>query len=261
MVRGLNLISHFISFNLSASKDDKLTKVEMEIADKNFLMPTPREVFTALDKLKNIKYSSFVELNRQRNYRNYNKICLNLGLLIADAAVAIKEEDSKLFKKILPKMMSYSTSLGIANKVRKDIDAIENLILRRKWKKISSRLDILHYKIREILKEYKSGEKVILISLGAWVEGLYILSKSLLHNYSLENAKLLRQPGVIKFFNRELIGGSFKNTNDKVLKLIKSYLPQIGKIIDVKRGVPVSKKAVNSLHLISRKVKKEIVKR
>src|SRR5213082_1872518 len=93
---------------------DQLAKA---IKSDSISIPTPGELFAALEKPGKINWSGQYRAPMPMTYRNRAQIALNLGGLIADGFIAVEAKDSQQVKNIGSDIIKLAKALGVSEHV------------------------------------------------------------------------------------------------------------------------------------------------
>ena len=240
--------------------DEKLSPEEMKLALNNYVVPTPDEIFTALESVHNQKWSRYVKINSKTSYKEVHKQCLNLGITVADMTLAIKSEDAKLTGQASEQILAFASYLGISNDIKPHIEKIKSLANNEEWSELLDRINFLQTQVSEILVELDSRDQVVLISIGGWIEGLNVVTKSLRKDYSEEATAILRITAQIDYFKMELEKLDPSYTNNPEIKLLMEKLPEIRSLCAIEKDQFVGKSNIKSINKITGELVKQFQK-
>lgn len=238
-----------------------------------YFLPSPDQLFVQLGKISQINWNGLVQINEQTNYSDI-QIALNIGSRSADGLVLVHANDMKGARKVWNVINELTRRLNLDKELeekQKEVKlALENIV--EKQQKGQTKIDPEDNKqLRRALKRvYSASEKAlkakdnedlaILVGLGGWIEGLYLVSNALSNNYDAESAKLLRQSHIVNIYGRLLSSSTMGETvkNHAVIQSIIKELPRIRNLTSVPKKDPVPKENIIKLYEISKNLKSSI---
>lgn len=221
----------------------------------NTLLPSPGEVLNSLNKMGEIQWNSLITYNEFYNYKGRYKQSLNLGIRVADAFVALHDNDKANFGEMNKVIFSLSKELGISSLIEDQKNKIQELSTNDDWVLLVIELNTMNGELQEELRKQKDEDIVILSNAGAFFEGMRIISSYFANNYKPEKVGLLRQIKLVEYYIWA-IDKNAKFKNDKLVKTvyaglleIKGYLSKDQKISEktVKQIQATSTIVVNSI--------------
>ncbi|HSI86545.1 MAG: hypothetical protein ACAI35_10895 [Candidatus Methylacidiphilales bacterium] len=241
---------------LSAPLANAQMKLDESLAKTaSVVVPKPSELFSAMTQLnstvdwtKVVAYVNAGKLKGRFDYATSETRALNLGVRLANGAVAVQARDKKSLEEISKAVKSLADSLGIRKELLAQADVVEELARAEKWPELLSQLDKLQEDILTALKERKDTDSVTLVRVAGWLQGLHLVTFGLEGNYHEKSSGLLRQPQLADDIASEL--GKLK-VKDPLIDEVKAGVLQIKPLIDVAKGAPVPKDNVVKLHAIS----------
>ncbi|MCK4980221.1 MAG: hypothetical protein KAS62_07485, partial [Candidatus Delongbacteria bacterium] len=192
------------------------------------------------------------------NYAENYKIALNLGVRVAQGFIAIQAEDRKNTGEMFSVSRDLAENFGANSEMFIDKDQISNLLNEGKWMELRGILDGIHLEIKVEMKKY-DPDYVALASIGGWIEGLDVVTKALLSNYSEDASTILYQPELIEHLASNILNIKEINKNNPEVKLINQEMPKIQKLCDVGFGNPIPLENIKQLSEISGNLIKVII--
>ncbi|MBN2789990.1 MAG: hypothetical protein JXR69_07360 [Candidatus Delongbacteria bacterium] len=256
MRRLLALFMIIMSFSLFSQSD--LSAEEMAMFKSNVVVPLPSEIIMALDRLSEVNWKEIVSYDYTANYAENYKIALNLGVRVAQGFIAIQAEDRKNTGEMFSVSRDLAENFGANSEMFIDKDQISNLLNEGKWMDLRGILDGIHLEIKVEMKKY-DPDYVALASVGGWIEGLEVVSKALLSNYSEDASTILYQPELIEHLASEILSIKDINKNNPEVKLINEEMPKIQKLCDMGYGNPIPVENIKQLSDISSNLIKVII--
>jgi len=184
-------------------KSVPITQAEMDSAKMLYLIPSPGEIFTALDKLDQVPWGQMPSYESRTAYNDNETRALNLGIRVADAFMAIKAQDASNLGEMNEQIFSMSQEIGLGDALFQRREEIENLVGESKWDELNASLDNVQADVRQEVESMGEGELVVLASIGGWMEGLRAITDYLQNDYSEEKAELLELQDLLSYFNEE----------------------------------------------------------
>ena len=252
---------------LTQTDDESDPKKEMTIseADKqqamsNYLVPSPGEILSALDKLDRVEWSQLASYNSSGSYANKYARSLNLGVRIADSFVAINAEDAENFGTMSGLVFDLGRELGISRVLTEKREDLEELASRGSWPEMRAELDNIQGEIKAEVEALGEDDLMVLAGIGGWLEGLRVVSAHLKDNYSEDKSELLNQGHLIQYYTDEIAKlGSDANSNP-VVKAVSEGLSQIQVVIPANEANKVALEHVRTLHQVSERLIQTIEK-
>src|SRR5213082_2802283 len=180
---------------------DQLAKA---IKSDSISIPTPGELFAALEKPGKINWSGQYRAPMPMTYRNRAQIALNLGGLIADGFIAVEAKDSQQVKNIGSDIIKLSKALGVSENLLSRGNSINEFAENDEWDALQEELEATQNEVKSSMQSHSDQDLVILVSLGGWIRGTQAVSSAVLQNYDERAAKVLRQPALVSFIESKL---------------------------------------------------------
>jgi len=258
------LLFAFVMMNVvNCDKDKKQNDSEIDkivfgsvSKDMDYILPSPAQLFNSLEKGKNINWKGLVVLNKNTNYTSDVQLALNIGARSADGLVSVYANDMKMAKDLWMTINDLAQRLNLDESLSETKKTLKKAIDAKDMKALRQSLDVAHSATEKALKIRKDNDLAVLVSLGGWLEGMYLTSKGLVQTYDNASAKLLRQGDLVGTFIKRISKMNNTIKNQSSLKTIIIELPKVKKLVDVKRNKAVSKKNVLKLFNISKIIKK-----
>ena len=95
--------------------------------------------------------------------------------------------------------------------------------------------------------ELKSAQLAQLVSLGGWLRGTEALSALVLQNYSPERSKLIRQPALIDYLEKQLLAMSSDIRARPIVVKLLDGIHTIRSLVESENG-PLSEETVRKVH-------------
>jgi len=204
-----------------AAEPAALSRDQLEKAIKidSLTIPTPGELFAALEKPGKPDWASQYRTPIPMTYRNRAQIALNLGGLIADGFIAVEAQDSQQVKNIGTDIIKLAKALGVSE-----------------WDSLQEELEATQNEVKNSMQSHSDQDLVILVSIGGWIRGTQAVSASVIKNYDEQSGKVLRQPAVVSFIHAKLNDISMELRSDPLVKSVGDQLTSIEKLVAFQSG-------------------------
>src|SRR2546423_8692727 len=126
---------------------DQLAKA---IKIDSLTIPTPGELFAALEKPGKPDWAGQYRTPIPMTYRNRAQIALNLGGLVADGLIAVEAQDSQQVKNIGTDIVKLAKALGVSENVLARGNSINEFAENSEW-------DALHEELEATQNEVKTS--------------------------------------------------------------------------------------------------------
>src|SRR5207248_421699 len=177
-------------------------------------IPTPGELFAALEKPGKPDWAGQYRTPIPMTYRNRAQIALNLGGLIADGFIAVEAQDSQQVKNIGSDVIKLAKALGVSQNILSRSNSINDFAETNQWDSLQEELEATQNEVKNSMQSHSDQDLVILVSIGGWIRGTQVVSGSVAANYDARSAKLLRQPALVGFIQAKLNDVSPELRND-----------------------------------------------
>ncbi len=123
-----------------------------------------------------------------------------IGVISADAVMAISSRDESKLKNYTQLLIEYSKNIGLKEEILKMADEIQYVLGNNnadKWEELEKL--IFEYQTQVELAFYQEEmlDQYTLMQLGGWSEGLYRITSLYLTNWDKEGAKTINQRGIV----------------------------------------------------------------
>src|SRR6058998_2684467 len=187
-------------------------------------IPTPGELFAALEKPGKIDWSRQYRGPMPVTYRNRAQIALNLGGLIADGFIAVEAKDGQQVKNIGSDIIKLAKALGVSENLLSRGNSINEFAENNEWDTLQEELEATQNEVKSSMQSHSDQDLVILVSLGGWIRGTQVVSAAVLQNFNEQSAKVLRQPGLVKFIHSKVSDISGETQKDPLVKKVNDQL-------------------------------------
>jgi hypothetical protein len=212
---------------------DQLAKA---IRSDSISIPTPGELFAALEKPGKTNWSGQYRGPMPMTYRNRAQIALNLGGLIADGFIAVEAKDSQQVKNIGSDIIRLAKALGVSENVLSRGNSINEFAEHDEWDTLQEELEATQNEVKSSMQSHSDQDLIILVSLGGWIRGTQVVSGAIMQNYDERSAKVLRQPALVGFLQSKINEISPELRGEPLIKDISEQLTGIGKLVTFPAG-------------------------
>src|SRR5712692_879014 len=180
---------------------DQLAKA---IRNDSISIPTPGELFAALEKPGKPNWTGQYRGPIPTTYRNRAQIALNLGGLIADGFIAVEAQDSQQVKNIGTDIIKLAKALGVSENVLSRGNSINEFAENSEWDALQEELEATQNEVKSSMQSHRDQDLIILVSVGGWIRGTQVVSAAVMQNYDERSAKVLRQPALVHFMQSKI---------------------------------------------------------
>src|SRR5438045_7194861 len=170
---------------------DQLAKA---IKTDSLTIPTPGELFAALEKPGKPDWAGQYRTPIPMTYRNRAQIALNLGGLIADGFIAVEAQDSQQVKNIGTDIIKLAKALGVSEHVLSRGHRIHEVAEKREWDALQEELEATQNEVKASMQSHRDQDLVTLASPGGGIRGTQVDSAAINKQHDERLAKVLRQP-------------------------------------------------------------------
>ncbi|HEX8076680.1 MAG TPA: hypothetical protein VF511_02610, partial [Chthoniobacterales bacterium] len=199
-------------------------------------IPTPGELFAALEKPGKPDWAGQYRTPIPMTYRNRAQIALNLGGLIADGFIAVEAQDSQQVKNIGTDIIKLAKALGVSENVLSRGNSINEFAENSEWDVLHEELEATQNEVKTSMQSHQDHDLVILVSLGGWIRGTQAVSASVIKNYDEQSAKVLRQPAVVSFIHTKINEISPELRKEALVKSVSDQLTAVEKLVTFQAG-------------------------
>jgi len=199
-------------------------------------IPTPGELFAALEKSGKINWAGQYRGPIPMTYRNRPQIALNLGGLIADGFIAVEAKDGQQVKNIGSDIVKLAKALGVSEKLLSRGNSINEFAENSEWDTLQEELEATQNEVKSSMQSHADQDLVILVTLGGWIRGTQVVTSAILQNYDELAAKVLRQPALVHFMQSKINEISPELRNEPLIKDVSDQLGKIEKLVSFPPG-------------------------
>ncbi len=241
----------------SLSKDELGGAVVLD----SLSIPTPGESLNALSKLGKLDWSARFRPPIATNFSSRAQMAINLGGLIADGYIAVEARDSQQVKNIGKDIVNLAKPLGVQQEILNRGKSLTDFASEGKWDALKEELEATQNEAKTAMAENKDTGLVLLVTLGGWLRGTEALTGYLSEHYSADATRLLRQPGIARFFNERLEALPEKMREDSSVKKIRVKMGEIESTLSFSRDAVLSVESVKVLNQLVADLLKQVSKK
>jgi hypothetical protein len=212
---------------------DQLTKAART---DSITIPTPGELFTALEKSGKINWAGQYRGPIPVTYSNRAQIALNLGGLIADGFIAVEAKDGQQVKNIGSDIIKLAKALGVSEKLLGRGSSINDFAENNEWDTLQEELEATQNEVKSSMQSHSDQDLVILVTLGGWIRGTQVVTSAIVQKYNEQSAKVLRQPALVHFMQSKINEMSPELRDEPLVKNVSNELTQIEKLVSFPEG-------------------------
>jgi hypothetical protein len=194
-------------------------------------IPTPGELFAALEKPGNPNWPAQYRVPVSSTFRNRAQIALNLGGLIADGFIAVEAQDGQQVKNIGTDVIKLAKALGVSENVLSRGNSINEFADNDEWDTLHEELEATQNEVKASMQSHQDQDLVILVSLGGWIRGTQVVTASIIQNYDEGSARVLRQPALVAFIRSKVNDISPELRDEPLVKHVTDELGGIEKLV------------------------------
>src|SRR5438876_5534234 len=199
-------------------------------------IPTPGELFAALEKSGKINWAGQYRGPIPMTYRNRAQIALNLGGLIADGFIAVEAKDGQQVKNIGSDIIKLAKALGVSEKLLGRGNSINEFADNDEWDTLQEELEATQNEVKSSMQSHADQDLVILVTLGGWIRGTQVVTAAIMQDYNEDSAKVLRQPALVRFMQSKINEISPELRQEPLVKDVSEQLNGIEKAVSFPAG-------------------------
>lgn len=250
-IAALALVMGMIFLYWTASAQESVSESEKVEFSKNMLLPSPGEIFVAVDKLGPVDWSEAASYDKRYDYQDNALRALNLGIRAADGFLAIQEKDKKKLGRMISIILTLAEELLVSETILDKGQQFEEMAKQDRWDEMRNELDKLRDDIMAEMERLGDRDIALLVSAGGWLEGLRATSGVLADNYRDKASSILYQPRLVDYFLEQTSHMSAKTKSQPMVVALMTRLSEIKVLIDVGYKNPVPQANVIRLNEIS----------
>ena len=174
-------------------------QIKQAVRVESITIPMPGEFFASIGKLSRPNWSQLLRSGTPKVSSSRAQIALVLGALVADGYIAVEAQDTQGVKNIGKEIINLAKKLNVSQSVLGRGNSLNDFAENNDWSALREELEATQNEVKLDMEEQKDGSLVTLVSLGAWVRGMEIVSGLVKTNYTPESARLIHQPAIIEY--------------------------------------------------------------
>jgi hypothetical protein len=218
------------------------------IRNDSISIPTPGELFAALDKPGKPNWTGQYRGPVPATYSNRAQIALNLGGLIADGFIAVEAQDSQQVKNIGTDIIKLAKALGVSQNVLSRGNSINEFAENSQWDALQEELEATQNEVKSSMQTHRDQDLIILVSVGGWIRGTQVVSASIAQNYDERSAKVLRQPALVAYIHSKMNDISPELHDQPLVKDVNNQLAGIEKLVSFPPAKAPTAEDVRKVH-------------
>ena len=151
-------------------------QLDKAVRSDSISIPTPAELFAALEKSGKINWSSQYRGPIPMTYRNRAQIALNLGGLIADGFIAVEAKDGQHVKNIGSDIIKLAKALGVSESLLSRGNSINEFAENNEWDTLNEELEATQNEVKSSMQSHADQDLVILVS-SWWLDSRHASSQ------------------------------------------------------------------------------------
>lgn len=224
---------------------------ETIVVDDYLIIPTPGEFFAAIRKTGAPDWTSHYRKPIPVTFTSRPQIALNLGGLITDGYIAVAARDGQQVKNIGRDIIALAKSIGVGENVIGRGSSITQFAENNEWEALSEELEATENEVKLSMMKLQDEDLISLVSLGAWIRGVEVVSSMVEADYSPERAQMLRQPELLEYLKSKIPQMADSLQSDELVVYVGDQLGQMVEYVSFPVESPVGQEDVTKLHGIA----------
>jgi hypothetical protein len=238
---------------LAAGEDAAgLSEVEKREFAQNQALPSPAEMFLAIDRLGDAEWRDTARANPRYDYGDNYARALNLGVRASDGLVAILGEDKVRLGEAINVIITLAEELMVEHAILDRSGTFETLANEGRWKELRDELESLRYLIEMEMDQLGDQDVATLVRAGGWLRGLNATAALLAgEGYPANLTSILYQPALVDYFEKELAGLDGPAREHPMVRALAEALPRLRSLVNVGYGKAVPEANIRELERLS----------
>jgi hypothetical protein len=172
------------------------------------LVPVPKEIFHTLDEFRGANWQAVQrpEIVHWKSQGDQVQIAFLLGVVVGEGFIAMEAKDATEVKTVGNTVLKLARALGVEERALRRSRSIMEEAEQNEWAVARKEWDGVLSDLENGMIELKSEHLTQLVSLGGWIRGTAALCALVLQNYSADRAGLIRQPAMLDYLEKQLLG-------------------------------------------------------
>lgn len=199
-------LAYFASAAITPGNAGTLTEEQRTRADRieSLSIPSAGEFFAALTKTERPNWAAVPRAAVPMGTTDRAQIALCLGVLIADAYIAVENQNTQEMKNIVRDLIEMARKLNAGDNVAGRRGSLTDFAENNEWNSLQEEIEATRNEIKISLVDQKDDDLVFLVSMGIWLRAMQATSTLVEINYTQTSAALLEQSLVAKKFLQRL---------------------------------------------------------
>lgn len=229
-----------------------LSEAEKKEFSLNVALPSPAEMFLAIDRLGDTDWNAAATFNERYDYQDNYMRALNLGVRAADGLVSILAEDKTKLGRVITIVITLAEELQVQETILDRSKTFEDLANQGRWNELRDELDALRYLIEMEMDQLGDQDVATLVRVGGWLEGLRVTSGLLASGlYPEHSGSILYQPNLADYFEGQLKAMEPEARQNPAVQAILKALPELRGLVNVGYRHPVPQENIQRLNQIA----------
>ena len=230
----------------------ELTDAEKLEFAMNVALPSPSEMFLALNRLGGVDWSEVATVNERYDYDDNYSRALNLGLRAGDGLLAILAQNRDKLSRTIPVIVTLAEELMVQESILDRASTFENLADEGKWDVLREELESLRYQIEMEMDQLGDADIAVLVQVGGWLGAMRATADVFLNQlYGPELSSLFYQPGLVDYFAEQMLIMEPAARQNKAVQEIMFSLHAMRNLVDVGYQRPVPRENIRQLMTIA----------
>ena len=201
-------------------------------AVQGIAMPVPREIFRTLDQLSDANWNAVrrPEVAHWKSHGDETQVAALLGVVLAEGFIAMEAKDANGVKEVGASALKLARGLGVQGPVLARSRSIIDHSERGEWDAARAEWDSVLSDLEKGMITLRSEKLAGLVSAFGWLRGTEALSAVVLQNYSAERAKLLQQPGLVDYLQKQLPAPDKRRHSGAIVRQLSEELEKARKL-------------------------------
>jgi hypothetical protein len=200
----LSLLSREVHAETSTNEAMTASQMQGAVFLDSLSMPSPGEVFSALNKNCHPSWASLVTPSAAPVSTDRSQLALGVGVLAADGYIAVQAQDGQQVKNIGMEIMAVAKSLGIGKNLMSRGNSLIEFAKNSAWDSLADELEVTESEVKRTMVEQKDHALVTLTSAAAWLRGIDVATKIILADDSLRGISVIRQPQMARQLSSQI---------------------------------------------------------
>jgi hypothetical protein len=213
------------------------------------LVPVPSEIFRTLVTFRNPNWTAVAhpELATLPTAGGSAQIALSLGLVVAEGFIAVAAEDASGVQDLGREAQKLARALGVEKSVVGRANSVIDHARKKEWSVVREEWTGVNADIKQAMIEIGSEPLSQLVSLGGWLRGTDALSALISQDYSVEGARLLSQPALLRYFGDLIVQMESKIRADPAVIEMEKGVTELRPLIGTSNQTPISEQQVRDI--------------